>query len=259
MPKIPILYEDNHLLVAVKPAGILSQGDNSGDPDMLALLKEYIRVNEGKKGEAFLGLVHRLDRPVSGLMVFAKTSKAASRLSDQIRRRSLRRDYIALCHGLPDKESGVLIDYLTRKPLDGRVRSACEHNGVKAELSYKLLLHDYELNRSLILIRLDTGRRHQIRVQLALRGCPILGDYRYSDMTAADKELASPALHAAGLGLRHPTKNEEMYFFSSPLQYNSFASVSAEKAEQALLAAGKEGLIPAGEYIVQEAIKEIQS
>ncbi|NLC40767.1 MAG: RNA pseudouridine synthase, partial [Clostridiaceae bacterium] len=248
-----ILYEDNHLLVVVKPAGILSQADNSGDPDMLSLLKEYIRVNEGKKGEAFLGLVHRLDRPVSGLMVFAKTSKAASRLSDQIRRRCLRRDYIALCHGAPDEESGVFVDYLTRKPLDGRVRSVDEYDGVKAELAYKLLLHDYELNRSLVLIRLDTGRRHQIRVQLALRGCPILGDYRYSDMTAADKELASPALHAAGLVLMHPTKNEVMYFFSPPFHYDSFASVSAEKAELALQVAAKEGLLPAGSYLEQEA------
>lgn len=257
MPKIPILYEDNHLLVVVKPAGILSQGDISGDPDMLSLLKEYIRVNEQKKGEAFLGLVHRLDRPVSGLMVFAKTSKAASRLSDQMRRRSMRRDYIVLCHGMPDDETGVFVDYLTKKPRDGKVRLASEDDGVKAGLSYKLLLRDYELNRSLLLIQLDTGRRHQIRVQLALRGMPVLGDYRYSDMTPADRELDTPALHAAGLGLSHPTKKEEMYFFSSPLQNDSFVLTSSEKLQQALAAASDQGLIPSAADLIQEVIKEI--
>ena len=134
MPNIPILYEDNHLLVVIKAAGIPAQADDSGDPDMLSLLKEYVRINEGKKGQAFLGLVHRLDRPVSGLMVFAKTSKAASRLSDQIRRRYLRRDYIALCHGKPDSENGVFIDYLTKKPQEGKVRATGADDGVRAEL-----------------------------------------------------------------------------------------------------------------------------
>ncbi|MDD2427441.1 MAG: RNA pseudouridine synthase [Eubacteriales bacterium] len=257
MPKIQLLYEDNHLLIVVKPAGILSQGDSSQDADILSHLKEYIRVNENKPGEAYLGLVQRLDRPVSGLMVFAKTSKAASRLSDQIRRRSLKRDYIALCHGMPDSESGVFIDYLTRKPLEGKVRLARESDGVRAELSYRVLQRNYELDRSLLLIRLDTGRRHQIRVQLALRGLPILGDYRYSDMTPADKELYSPALHAAGLGLMHPTKKEEMYFFSSPSCNNSFASVSAEEMEQALNLASELGLIPKKADLRQEIIKEI--
>ncbi|NLC26405.1 MAG: RNA pseudouridine synthase [Fastidiosipila sp.] len=255
--KISILYEDNHILVAVKPAGILSQEDAGGDPDMLSLLKEYIRINEHKKGDAFLGLVHRLDRPVSGLMVFAKTSKAASRLSDQIRRRSMRRDYVALCHGMPDFETGVFVDYLTRKPKQGNVRLADEEDGVRAELSYKLLVRDYELDQSLLLIRLDTGRRHQIRVQLALRGMPVLGDYRYSKMTTADREMASPALHAAGLGLSHPTKKDEMYFFSSPLINDSFVSVSTDKLQQALTEAGNQGFIPKESDFLQEIVKEI--
>lgn len=255
MPKIPILYEDNHLLVVIKAAGIPAQADDSGDPDMLSLLKEYVRINEGKKGQAFLGLVHRLDRPVSGLMVFAKTSKAASRLSDQIRRRCLRRDYIALCHGKPDSENGVFIDYLTKKPQEGKVRATDADNGVRAELSYQLLWRDEEQDRSLLYIRLDTGRRHQIRAQLALRDLPILGDYRYSAMTAADQELASPALHAAGLGLDHPTTKEEIYFFSSPLYNDSFSSVSGEIMQGVLMAARKNGLIPDEERSYTQIIK----
>ena len=255
MPEIPILYEDNHLLVVTKAAGILSQADASGNADMLSLLKEYIRINEDKKGEAFLGLVHRLDQPVSGLMVFAKTSKAASRLSDQIRRRCMRRDYIALCQGRPDSEQGVFVDYLTSKPQDGKVRLAGEADGVRAELSYKLLFRDDDLKQSLLYIRLDTGRRHQIRVQLALRGLPILGDYRYSEMTSADRELASPALHAAGLGLDHPTKKEEMYFFSSPVHNDSFSSVSGEIMQKVIFAARQEGLIPSEERSFTQIIK----
>lgn len=257
MQKIAVLYEDNHLLIVVKPAGVLSQEDKSGDPDMLTLLKEYIRVNEQKKGAAFLGLVHRLDRPVSGLMVFAKTSKAASRLSDQIRRRSMRRDYIALCHGQLPADQGILLDYLSKKPQEGRVRAVPEDEGQRAELFYKALLRDDSLNRSLLLLRLDTGRRHQIRAQLALRDCPILGDYRYSEMTAADQKLASPALHAAGLGLIHPTKKSEMYFFSSPLYNESFDSISEQELQLALSKTADEGLIPQDFDLRQEVLKEL--
>ena len=171
--QVPILYEDNHLLMVEKPVNIPVQSDQSRDKDLLTILKEDIKVRYNKPGNVYLGLVHRLDRPVGGAMVFAKTSKAASRLSDQVRRNSMTRKYYAVVHGKPFKEQGQLTDYLlkdTRKNIVSIVPSDYKE-GKKAVLTYKVLESNDQL--SLLEVQLQTGRPHQIRVQLAGMGTPI--------------------------------------------------------------------------------------
>lgn len=176
---IPVLYEDNHLIVVVKPAGMLVQGDATGDVCLLDEIKKYLKEKYKKPGNVFLGLVHRLDRPVTGIVVLAKTSKAASRLSEQFRSHSLSKIYHALVHGQMKEKSGTLIAYLQKNhatnetsvfatPGDGRQRAELAYETVQASKNY-----------SLIKIDLKTGRSHQIRAQLASAGCPIVGDTKY--------------------------------------------------------------------------------
>ena len=171
-----ILYEDNHILVAEKKPNIPSQSDKTGDEDMLTLLKEYLKEKYHKPGNVYLGLVHRLDRVVGGAMVFAKTSKAASRLSESIRNNSFHKDYLAICHGKVD-EDNTFIDYLEKKDDFSTVVTDKNH-GKLSELSYKLIDYNPKLDLSLVKIKLKTGRHHQIRVQFASRFHPLLGDNR---------------------------------------------------------------------------------
>ncbi|MEK9700597.1 MAG: RNA pseudouridine synthase, partial [Deltaproteobacteria bacterium] len=170
-----LLFEDNHLLVVEKPTNLLSQADHSGSPDLLSLLKDWIKQRDQKPGQVFLGLVQRLDRPVGGVMVFAKTSKAASRLADQVRQRTLQKTYLAVVAGVVDPPEGTLTDWLQKDHHSNTVRV------VEAEVSQakQAILH-YEriavhANKSLLRIQLETGRSHQIRVQLAHCGHPLLG------------------------------------------------------------------------------------
>ena len=205
---VKILYEDNHLIVAVKPAGILSQSDGSDAPDMLTILKAYIKEKYNKPGEVYLGLVHRLDRPVSGVMVFARTSKAASRLSEQIRTRKVDKIYRAVVQGKMDA-SGSIENYILK---DSSTNTVSVHDrevpGSKyAALDYKTVktLED----RSLVEIKLGTGRAHQIRAQFANSGHPLLGDRRYGDTAFWSGDIA---LQAFRLEFDHPTKGERMSF-----------------------------------------------
>jgi 23S rRNA pseudouridine1911/1915/1917 synthase len=211
---IPILYEDNHLLVVVKPVNIPSQEDESRDADMLTLLKEDIKQRYNKPGNVFLGLVHRLDRPVGGAMVFAKTSKAASRLSDQIRTRRFEKRYLAVIHGKPKTTMGTLRHYLIKDPSNNLVRT-----GMKHEDGAKEAILDYEVignseAHSLISIHLQTGRPHQIRVQLSTIGCPLYGDQKYG--TNLNKPGQQLALWSASLGIEHPITKEYLHFRSQP-------------------------------------------
>lgn len=214
LKQLHILYEDNHLLVVEKPVGLLSQADQTGDPDLLTLLKAYLKVTYNKPGNVFLGLVHRLDRMVGGLMVFAKTSKAASRLSLQIRERQFIKKYLAVVHG-QIASSGTLTHYLYKNQRQNIVQvvSPDHPQGKLAELSFKRIATFQNL--SLVDIDLKTGRAHQIRVQFAHSGHPLYGDRRYGK-----KQDEGPiALYAYHLSFLHPTKKEMMAFTLEPHTY----------------------------------------
>ena len=204
-----IIYEDNHIIVAEKPRNMPVQGDISGDMDFLSVIKEYVRVKYKKPGEAYIGLVHRLDRPVGGVMVFARTSKAAARLSAAIKQGSFFKEYYAVVKGKPADEA-VLRDYLLK---DGKrnVSSIVKEGTVGAkyaELAYSLI--EQRQNSSLLKVILKTGRAHQIRVQLAGTGLPIIGDAKYG---AGGRTLS---LWSARLGFEHPTKKEYVQFSYLP-------------------------------------------
>ncbi|MFV8290731.1 RluA family pseudouridine synthase [Aerococcus viridans] len=201
---VPILYEDNHLLLVQKPVNIPVQGDQSGDKDLLTHLKEDIKYRYQKPGNVYLGLVHRLDRPVGGAMVFAKTSKAASRLSDQVRRNAMERTYLAVVNGEPKQASGRLVDYLYKNRQENKVSIVSEHHkeGKKAVLDYSVIASKDGL--SLVSVQLQTGRPHQIRVQLAGLGMPIWGDQKYGEQYS--KVGQQIALWANSLTLTHPVQ-----------------------------------------------------
>ena len=211
-----IVYEDNHLLVAIKPPGLPSQAGRTGLPDMLGLLERDLAKRAGKPGRAFLGLVHRLDQPTSGLMVFAKTSKAASRLSQAFRSRQVKKTYLALSRGLPDQTQGRMEDRLSKEEIQGRVQRVQAPQGYEACLDWQVLRRYEERGEALLLIDLITGRRHQIRAQLAARGLPLLGDRRYGLMDPRDQEVPTLALHACGLQFPHPTLKTDMTFWLAP-------------------------------------------
>lgn len=212
MEKLNVLYEDNHVIVAEKNPGILSQSDKSGDVDMLTLVKSYIKEKYDKKGEVFLGLVHRLDTVTSGVMVFARTSKAASRLSDDIRQGKMSKQYIAVFEEIIDKKNGSFEDYLI-KDNSKNVSYVTNDNkkGKYSKLEYEVL--EIKENMSLVRINLITGRSHQIRVQFASRDFHIVGDAKYK---AKSKDKDKIALHACELGFYHPTKKELMTFSLMP-------------------------------------------
>ena len=208
--KLDILYEDNHIVVVVKPANILSQADNTNDLDMLTIIKEYIKEKYNKPGNVYLGLVHRLDRPVGGVMVFAKTSKAASRLSNEVRNGNLKKKYYAIVNDNNLKDEDTFIDYLL-KDKDFNTIVTTKDKGKYSELSYKVLERDKKQNLSLVDIDLKTGRHHQIRVQFASRNHPLYGDQRYGK---EDKKQI--ALFAYSLEFIHPTTKEKMAFYKNP-------------------------------------------
>ena len=204
-----VIYEDNHLLVVNKPAGQLVQGDQTGRSTLLEEAKAWLKEKYHKPGNVFLGLVHRLDRPASGVVVLARTSKAASRLSEEIRSRRPRKSYWAQVAGeVPPK--GRWTDHLQRDEFTSRVVTAPA--GKESRLSYTKLR--FAQGVSLVEIALETGRHHQIRVQFAHRGFPILGDRRYGSLQAfGDNAIA---LHAREMVIRHPTLGEEMAFVAEP-------------------------------------------
>lgn len=199
-----IIYEDNHLLVVLKPINIPVQEDDSKDLDMLTYLKKYLKEKYNKPGNVYLGLVHRLDRPVSGIMVFAKTSKAASRLSEQIRNHTFKKEYMAvLCGKTPKKD--ILVDKLLKNPKTNT--TIVSEKGKEAILSYELI--EYKNNYSLVKINLETGRSHQIRVQFSSRGYPLYGDQRYNKKALPKQQIA---LFANRLEFIHPVTKEKLFF-----------------------------------------------
>ena len=205
---LEILYEDNHIIVVYKPANILSQSDATGDEDMLTIIKEYIKEKYNKPGNVYLGLVHRLDRPVQGIMVFAKTSKAAARLSEQIRKNELSKHYLAIVNGIISEKKGRFTDYLI-KDNNGNTSIGNKESGKESILEYEVL--DEKNNYSLIRIKLITGRHHQIRVQFASRGYPLVGDNRYGK-----GENTNICLCSYQLSFYHPTTKELLKFEKMP-------------------------------------------
>ena len=209
MNKLNILYEDNHIIVVEKPINVLSQADNTNDIDMLTLIKNYLKEKYQKPGNVYLGLVHRLDRVVGGVMVFAKTSKAASRLSNEIRLNNVKKTYLAIVKG-KIKECDTFVDYLLKQD-DFSTIVTTKDKGKYAELSYKLLEYNKEKDLSLVEVNLKTGRHHQIRVQFASRNYPLVGDKRYGNDNV--KEIG---LYAYKLSFIHPVKKELMEFTNIP-------------------------------------------
>lgn len=206
---LDVLLEDNHLLALNKPAGLLTQADATGEPSLVDLAKEYLRVKYQKPGNVFVGLVHRLDRPVSGVVLLARTSKAAGRLSEQFRQRSIKRLYWAIAEGLIPDDEGEWSDLLRK---DNR-RNIVEvvgpgQSGKMAQIDYRIILRG--TRTTWVELSPKTGRSHQLRVQLASRGWPILGDRKYgarSTLLASDGRPRI-ALHARVLSFMHPTRRE---------------------------------------------------
>ncbi len=187
--KLKILYEDNHLIAVYKPAGTLSQGDKSGDVSLMDEVKKYIKETYKKPGNVFLGLVHRLDRNVDGIVLFAKTSKGASRLSEQFRLHSVEKIYHAWVAGIPLEKEKTLINFLRHDPNQNFTQIADEGGGDRAELAYETVKSEGDF--SLLKITLKTGRHHQIRAQLSHIGHPIVGDSKYgSTIKLPDQKIA---------------------------------------------------------------------
>lgn len=212
--KIPILYEDNHLLMVEKPVNIPVQGDASGDVDFFTMLKDDIKHRYQKPGNVYLGLLHRLDRPVGGAMVFAKTSKSASRMSDMMRRQTITRTYFAVVHSIPKEPAGILTHYLYKDRQKNQVYSvkANHQEAKKAILDYETLMT--AKNFSLLKVHLHTGRSHQIRVQLATNGTPLFGDQKYG--SKLNKPGQQISLWATKLHFNHPVKKEPLTVHSLP-------------------------------------------
>ena len=203
MNKLNILYEDNHIIVVEKPYNILSQGDNTKDISMVDLVKEYIKEKYNKPGNVYLGLVHRLDRPVGGIMVFAKTSKAASRLSKSFLNHEVTKKYLAIIKGRM-KNNEELVDYIDK---DDKGNAFISKTGKEAILEYEELEYDENSDSTLISVDLKTGRHHQIRIQFASRGHYLLGDQRYG--VQDNKQIC---LFCYYLSFIHPVTKEQMEF-----------------------------------------------
>lgn len=213
----PVLYEDNHLLVVVKPPGLATMGLPEGETTLLTLAHDYIKQKYHKVGNVYLGVVSRLDVPVSGVVVFARTSKAAERLNAQFRERLVEKEYVALVGGRVEPPRCECVNWLVADPRHRSVQvvaSPCE-GAQEARLEYTLVRRDGGV--SLVRVQLHTGRKHQIRVQLAHRGFPILGDRKYGSAVLIPKPWAGAiTLHAASLSIRHPIRDEVMVFTAPP-------------------------------------------
>lgn len=214
MQELRIIYEDNHIIVVEKKPNIPSQSDKTGDIDMLTIVKEYIKEKYNKPGNVYLGLVHRLDRPVGGIMIFAKTSKAASRLSNQVREKIFKKEYLAVVDGEFEQKKGTLRDYLYKDERNNisKVVKKEKKNAKLASLDYEVLKYNNVKNLSLVKINLHTGRHHQIRVQLANFNHSIFGDQKYGTR-GKGKQIA---LWAYKLTIIHPITKEEMEFTDFP-------------------------------------------
>ncbi len=215
--ELRIVYEDSDLLVCVKKAGIATQSDRLGEPDMVTQVKNYLVRRQAAVRDPYLGIVHRLDQPTAGLLVFAKTADAAGDISGQIREGIMNKDYLALCTGNLEEKQGILTHFLERDPISKKAAVTNEKkkpSQKKAVLSFQV--EEEAGNFSLVRIRLETGRFHQIRAQLAHIGHPLLGDVKYGagrGLTGTgEKGPVGIALCASRLAFRHPATGEKLEF-----------------------------------------------
>ena len=210
MQKLNVIYEDNHIIVVEKMVNIPSQGDKTGDVDMLSIIKDYLKEKYQKPGNVYLGLIHRLDRPVGGVMVFAKTSKAAARLSEQVREKAFQKEYLVVVNGKMKSQKGEWKDWLFKNERANMSKVVPEgtKNAKQASLEYEVLKYNEEINLSVVRVKLHTGRHHQIRVQFSSRGHSIYGDQKYGGR-GHGKQIA---LWAYRLTIFHPITKEEMTF-----------------------------------------------
>ena len=211
--KPSILYEDNHLLVINKPAGWLVQGDRTGDQPLVDWGKDYLKKKYNKPGQVFLGVVHRLDRPVSGVVVFARTSKALPRMNQIFKSREVKKTYWALVQSAPPQPEGKLVHWLLKDSAKNKTKAYTTEKteAKRSELTYRLLSR--QANTYLLEVNPLTGRPHQIRVQLAAMGCPIIGDVKYGFSEPTTD--ASIGLHARSLSFVHPVRREPVTFQAS--------------------------------------------
>ncbi len=205
-PRWPVMYEDNHLLAVYKPSGLLVQGDRTGDICLLDLGKRWLKERYHKPGKVFLAMVHRLDRPVAGVVLFARTTKSAGRLSRQFRERTVQKYYLAVVSGTVADDAGWLIHHIERRDQLSRVVTIPTSSSQECRLRYRVL--DRHDEKSLLRVELETGRRHQIRIQLAHMGHPILGDLRYGAETPLPGRQI--ALLAHELRVDHPTRKNRL-------------------------------------------------
>lgn len=211
--ELTVIYEDNHIIVVLKPQNIACCPDESGDDNLLDCIKRYIKVKYNKQGNAFVGLVHRLDRPTGGVMVYAKTSKAAARLTEQMKTGGFEKKYLTVLCGVPIRPSATLENYLRKNTVNNMVYVCTQsEEGAKfAALDYNVLEEKDGL--ALAEVNLHTGRTHQIRVQMSAINCPVYGDMRYGGDRAVKGKLA---LWAYLLRFTHPTTGEKMCFKVEP-------------------------------------------
>lgn len=230
MEDLKVIFEDNHIMVVEKKPNIPSQGDKTNDIDMLTIIKAYLKEKYHKPGEVYLGLIHRLDRPVGGVMVFAKTSKAASRLSEQVRQKTLKKQYLTIVDGKMESNCAVLQDYLLKNERNNlsKVVSPDTKNAKLAKLDYEVIKYDEELNLSVLKINLHTGRHHQIRVQLASRNHSIYADQKYGTR-GRGKQIC---LWAYSLTIQHPITKESMTFYDMPEKVGSWKILEGIEMER---------------------------
>lgn len=213
MEELTVLYEDNQIIVVIKPQNVPTMADESGDEDMLSRVKAYVKEKYNKQGEAFIGLVHRLDRPTGGIMVFARNSKSAKRLSEQFSTHSVEKVYYAVTNGSVKIKSQKLTNYLKKDDKENIVKIVpmSEKGAKKAELVYKVL--DDNGKESLLEVKILTGRSHQIRLQLSNIGFPLVGDVKYGKAKGSTTKLG---LWAGRLAFDHPTTKDRMVFVACP-------------------------------------------
>jgi 23S rRNA pseudouridine1911/1915/1917 synthase len=229
--KVEIIHEDPHIIVCVKPPKVPSQSDPSGDPDMLSVLKAYLDKANPENPNKYLSIVHRLDRPVGGLMVFAKTKPAAASLSKQIQERSFKKRYLAVTCGILSPSNGKLENHLKRLSTINlsKVVSSEHQQGKRAVLTYKThssLEYSEFGPLALVEIELETGRHHQIRVQLSHAGCAIWGDNKYNKTFVKQKSWTQIALWACGLSFVHPHSKRPVNYHVLPYNVIPFSLLS---------------------------------
>lgn len=207
MNKLNVLYEDNQIIVVEKEPNVLSQSDVTGDIDLLNMVKEYVKEKYNKPGNVYIGLVHRLDRPVGGIMVFARTSKAAKRLNEEIKNHKFNKTYVAVLDGILKKKTGELVNYLYKDPKTGKSKVVYKNfiGGKLSKLTYEVV--GYYKDKTIVKINLITGRHHQIRLQFKNIGYPLFGDQLYGN-----KNNEQIRLYAYKLSFIHPVRKEVLEF-----------------------------------------------